>query len=134
MSPSASPSAKYFLTFSASGGESVDLEVEIAGTPEERSRGLMFRETLGENSGMFFLYEDDHQGGFWMKDTLVPLSIAFLLQDGAIIDILDMEPGTTDLHRPMERYRNAVEVNQGWFDRNHIAVGDVVELPVGLGQ
>ena len=126
---STTPSASNVAIFTNSDGEEIELEVEIADTAEERSRGLMNREALAENSGMLFLYEDDHQAGFWMKDTLIPLSVAFVLEDGTIIDIQDMEPETTELHRPDEKYRNAIEANQGWFDRNGIAVGEVVEIP-----
>ena len=63
-----------------------------------------------------------------MRNTLIPLSIAFVRENGTIIDIQDMEPETTELHRPDEKYRDAIEVNKGWFDRNNITVGDVVAL------
>jgi uncharacterized membrane protein (UPF0127 family) len=125
----ATPLASNVAIFTNSAGEQIELEVEIADTPDERSQGLMNREALAENSGMLFLYEEDHQGGFWMRNTLIPLSIAFVLEDGTIIDIQDMEPETTELHRPDEKYRNAIEANQGWFDRNNIAAGDVVAIP-----
>ncbi|MCH8815494.1 MAG: DUF192 domain-containing protein [Chloroflexi bacterium] len=119
--------------FTNSAGEQIALEVEIADTPDERSQGLMNREDLAENAGMLFVYDDDHQGGFWMRNTLIPLSIAFVLENGTIIDIQDMEPETTKLHRPDERYRNAIEANQGWFKRKGIAVGDVVAIPSSPG-
>lgn len=117
------------VVFTNSAGESVDLTVEIADDTDERAQGLMFREELPEDSGMLFVYPDDHLGGFWMKDTLIPLSIAFVTADGVIIDIQDMEPETTESHRPPDVYRSAVEVSQGWFDRNGIAVGDTVAIP-----
>lgn len=123
------PSASNVAIFTNSFGKQVALEVEIADTSDERSQGLMNRQDLAENAGMLFLYEDDHQGGFWMRDTLIPLSVAFVLENGTIIDIQDMEPQTTELHRPDEKYRNAIEVNRGWFERNGIAVGDIVEIP-----
>ncbi|MFQ5473261.1 MAG: DUF192 domain-containing protein, partial [Dehalococcoidia bacterium] len=123
------PLASDVAIFTNSDGDRIELEVEIAGTSAERSQGLMNREELAENAGMLFLYPDDHQAGFWMKDTLIPLSVAFVRGDGTIVDIQDMEPETTELHRPDEKYRNAIEANQSWFDRNGIAAGDVVEIP-----
>jgi uncharacterized membrane protein (UPF0127 family) len=122
------PLASNVALFTNSAGEQVALEVEIADTPDERSQGLMNREDLSEDTGMIFVYDDDHQAGFWMRNTLIPLSIAFVLENGTIIDIQDMEPETTELHRPDEKYRNAIEVNKGWFGRNNITVGDVVGL------
>lgn len=110
-------------------GEGVELRVELARTAGERSRGLMFREELAEDGGMLFVYEEDTGAGFWMKDTLIPLSIAFIAADGTIVDIQDMEPLSEDTHRPSEAYRYALEVNQGWFQQNGFDVGDRVEIP-----
>lgn len=124
--PQPSPAATAVFTNRA--GDEVSLLVEIADEPDERSLGLMFRESMPENSGMLFLYENDHRTGFWMKDTLIPLSIAFVAADGSIIDIQDMEPETTESHKPPASYRNAIEANQGWFERNGVAVGDTVAL------
>jgi uncharacterized membrane protein (UPF0127 family) len=117
------------LVFTNGAGESVELSVEIADEPSERAQGLMFRKQLPDDGGMLFLYDEDHIGAFWMKDTLIPLSIAFVTADGTIIDIQDMEPLAEDLHRPPDVYRNAIEANQGWFDRHGIAVGDTVSIP-----
>ena len=110
-------------------GEGVELTVELARTTGERSRGLMFREELAEDGGMLFVYVEDTEAGFWMKDTLIPLSIAFIAADGTILDIQDMESRSEDTHRPSEAYRYALEVNQGWFQRNGFDVGDRVEIP-----
>jgi uncharacterized membrane protein (UPF0127 family) len=101
----------------------VDLLVEIADSPEERSRGLMFRESLPEDQGMLFIFESDGQHNFYMRNTLVPLSIAFIKADGTIVEIEDMEPQTEELHSGPEPYRYAVEANQGWFERNGIRAG-----------
>lgn len=117
------------VVFTNSAGERVELQVEIADEPGERSVGLMFRESMPEDAGMIFLYEEDHLGGFYMKNTLIPLSIAFVDAGGTIVDIQDMEPETVETHRPPEPYRNAIEANQGWFDRNGIDVGDTVDIP-----
>lgn len=123
------PDASATVVFTTTTGNEVDLQVEIADDPDERAQGLMFRESLPENSGMLFVYTEDHIAGFWMKDTLIPLSIAFVTADGTIIDIQDMKPETTESHRPPDLYRNAIEANQGWFERNGIAVGDTAVLP-----
>lgn len=117
------------VVFTNSAGERVELQVEIADEPGERSVGLMFRESMPEDAGMIFLYEEDHLGSFYMKNTFIPLSIAFVDAGGTIVDIQDMEPETVETHRPPEPYRNAIETNQGWFERNGIDVGDTVDIP-----
>jgi uncharacterized membrane protein (UPF0127 family) len=113
------------------GGEGVreELKVELARTAGERSRGLMFREELAEDGGMLFVYAEDTEAGFWMKDTLIPLSIAFIAADGTILDIQDMEPLSEDTHRPPEPYRYGLEVNQDWFREHGLGRGDRVEIP-----
>jgi uncharacterized membrane protein (UPF0127 family) len=109
-------------------GAALTINVELADTGARRSRGLMFRTSLAADDGMLFVWPSPTSGGFWMQNTFVPLSIAFIDQDGLIIDIQDMEPETTTLHRPPSPYRWALEVNQGWFGAQGIAVGDGVEL------
>ncbi len=111
-----------------SGGTGHLLEVELADSPALRSRGLMFRQDLAAEGGMLFLFPNDTQGGFWMQNTFVPLSIAFIDAAGVIVDIQEMEPLTTNLHAPPVPYRWALEVNQGWFATNGVGVGDVVGL------
>jgi uncharacterized membrane protein (UPF0127 family) len=110
-------------------GSREELTVELARTAEERSRGLMFRQELPEDRGMLFVYEEDTNAGFWMKDTSIPLSIAFIAADGKILDIQDMEPLSLELHSPPGPYRYALEVNQGWFREHGLAPGDRMELP-----
>ncbi len=110
-------------------GSREELTVELARTPAERRRGLMFREELPENRGMLFVFPNDTQAGFWMKDTLIPLSIAFIAADGAIVDIQRMEPLSLELHSPGALYRYALEVNQGWFQEHGFGPGDGVEIP-----
>ena len=109
-------------------GERLLLNVELADTGPRRTRGLMSREALDPDAGMLFLFTQTTQGGFWMKDTLIPLSIAFIDDAGAIVDILDMEPLTTTIHTPSAPYRWALEVNQGWFTENGVTIGDAVRL------
>ena len=109
-------------------GAALTIDVELADTPVRRSRGLMFRTVLAADDGMLFVWPSVTSGGFWMQNTFVPLSIAFIDSDGVIIDIQDMEPETTTLHHPPSPYRWALEVNQGWFAARGIAVGQRVEL------
>lgn len=111
------------------GGSRQELTVELARTPAERRRGLMSREELQEDGGMLFVFPQDTTTGFWMKDTLIPLSIAFIAGDGAILDVQDMEALSEELHRPPEPYRYALEVNQGWFQEYGFEIGDRVEIP-----
>ena len=102
--------------------------VEIARTPQERARGLMDRKELAPEQGMLFIFEYDQKLSFWMKDTYIPLSIAFITVDKVIVDIQDMEPLSNVSHIPAESYRYALEVNKGYFQENGIAVGDAVEF------
>ena len=105
------------LTFVNKDNSEVDILVETADTPEERSVGLMHRESLPEDQGMLFIFEQEGQHSFYMRNTLIPLSIAFIEGEGAIVEIEDMEPLTDDLHSGPEPYLYAIEVNQGWFAR-----------------
>ncbi len=113
-------------------GRSEKLIVELAITPAERQKGLMLRQALPEDAGMLFLFPADSTGGFWMKDTYVPLSIAYLAADGRILVIREGKPLDTTLLNPGLSYRNVLEVNSGWFERHQLGVGDVVRLPSDL--
>jgi len=109
----------------------VELPVELADSDEERRHGLMGRSSLPAGAGMVFLFEREHQGGFWMKDTLIPLSVAFLDRDGRVLELLDMSPCEADpcpVYDPGVRYVAAVEVNRGAFARLGVGVGDVARL------
>lgn len=109
----------------------VEFEVEVAATDEARRRGLMGRESLPPRGGMLFLFPKERRGGFWMKNTPLPLSIAFLDAQGRILTILDMDPCRTDpcpVYDPGHPYRAALEVNQGAFERLGVEVGDVATL------
>lgn len=109
--------------------QNITVMAELATTPEERSEGLMYRESLCEDCGMLFVYDKNVTGGFWMKNTKIPLSIAFIAENGTIIDIQDMEPETLDTHKPGVPYRYALEVNQGFYEDNSIQKGDMVNIP-----
>jgi uncharacterized membrane protein (UPF0127 family) len=133
--PSATPAptpeatlAPFTALFTNSDGETIALSIEVADTPEERSVGLMNRESLPENAGMLFDFGGETNSGFWMRNTLLPLSIAFVAADGTILHIEDMQPQTEDLHFSPTQYRYAIEVNQGWFSENGISVGDSVHF------
>jgi uncharacterized membrane protein (UPF0127 family) len=104
----------------------IPLSVEIADTQESRQQGLMHRNNLEQGSGMLFIFDDSQSRGFWMKDTSIPLSIAFISDTGEILNIENMYPydsGTTRSNGPAQC---ALEVNQGWFRNNGIHSGDKV--------
>ena len=125
------PSGLRRLVIDASGGEKVEVRVEVADDIFERARGLMDRTTLGENRGMLFIYPEEQRLSFWMRNTLIPLSIAFIDSERRIIDIQDMKP--LDDEPPnyvsAEPAQYALEVNQGFFEERSVKVGDRVELP-----
>lgn len=111
--------------------EPVMLTVEVAESEADRARGLMGRTSLAEDHGMVFIFFEKHHGGFWMKDTLIPLSIAFFDQEGEILEILDMEPCEEDpcpTYDPGVPYWGAMEVNRGAFDEWGVSVGDTIRM------
>ncbi len=118
-----------------SGGEwhelSVVATVEVADDPEERPRGLMGRDSIAPDSGMYFVYEQTHRQGFYMRNTRIPLSIAFIRADGVIIAVRAMQPYDESLVQPDQDYKDALEMNQGWFAENNIRVGDRAQLKDG---
>ncbi len=119
------------VTIDASGGENVEVRVEIADGPFERARGLMYRKSLGEDRGMLFVFSRDQELSFWMKNTRIPLSIAYIDSKGRITDILDMKPldDKPPHYVSSEPAQYALEVNQGFFDEHGVKVGDHAELP-----
>jgi uncharacterized membrane protein (UPF0127 family) len=106
------------------------LEVEIARSPEEREKGLMFRKSLDEGKGMLFVFEADQRLAFWMKNTTIPLSLAYIASDGTIRQILELEPGSLDPMASERSVRYALEVPRGWFERAGVTLGDRVEIPL----
>lgn len=113
------------------GEEEVAVDVEVADSDQERAVGLMHRESLPEDAGMLFVFSEEASGGFWMKDTLIPLSIAFADADGRVLRILDMEPCEDDpcpIYDPGVSYRSALEVNQGAFSEWGVEEGDRLRL------
>ena len=106
----------------------IEIRVEVAKTPEQRTVGLMGRDHLGKDEGMFFIFETEDFHSFWMKDTRIPLSIAFIDKDGKIVRITDMKPLTLESHPPPKRILYALEMNKGWFLAHGIKVGDILRF------
>jgi uncharacterized membrane protein (UPF0127 family) len=99
------------------------IRAEVARTPEERSIGLMFRKTMPTNDGMLFIFEQPGVQCFWMKNTLLPLSVAFVADDGSIANIEAMKPQTLDSHCSVKPVRFVLEMNDGWFAKRGIKPG-----------
>ena len=117
-----------------SGEELGEISYETAATEEERARGLMFREELDENHGMLFVYEEEENRSFWMKNTLILLDIIFLDSNKTVINIEKAYPEPETPHSELRRYKSeepaqyVVEVNQNFTERNEIGKGDRVEF------
>lgn len=104
------------------------IQVELACTEQEQQKGLMFRPSLPSDQGMLFVFERELPLSFWMKDTLVPLSIAYIDAKGKIVDIQDMKPLDTTPHQAAAPAQYALEMNQDWFARHQIVAGERIEL------
>ena len=102
------------------------LRVEVAATIEQRMQGLMFRNKLARNDGMVFVFDEPGYHAMWMKNTPLPLSVAFVDGEGRILNIADMEPHTLDQHAAAGPARYAIETNKGWFAERRIKPGDKV--------
>jgi uncharacterized membrane protein (UPF0127 family) len=128
--PPAAPSST--MTF---GGTDATLAVDVADETDEQRRGLSGIQHLPADQGMAFVWPEPVDGTFWMKDTLIPLSIAFVDEAGKVIDVLDMQPCETDpcpTYGVDEPYVLAVEANLGWFDEHGVEAGDRAELRASL--
>ena len=99
------------------------IQAEVANTPEERETGLMFRRELSGNHGMLFVFEDDRPVCMWMKNTLIPLTVAFIDDHGTITNTADMQPQTLDSHCAVQNVRFALEMPLGWFAKRGIKPG-----------
>lgn len=110
-------------------GSAVTVKAEIAATGPDRERGLMHRKEVPDGEGMLFVFESDQRLAFWMKNTLVPLSIAYASSDGTIREILDMEPLSLSSVESSRSVRYALEAPQGWFGRVGVAAGDRIVVP-----
>ncbi|MFN3410680.1 MAG: DUF192 domain-containing protein [Exilispira sp.] len=107
----------------------VRLYIEIALTDQERATGLMYRDKLPEDHGMLFIFEKEQVLNFWMKNTSIPLSIAYIRENGLIIGIYDMKPYDETAISSIYPCKYALEVNRGWFAKNNIKTGDTIKLP-----
>ncbi len=110
------------------------VKAEMAVNDEERSVGLMFRREMGPNEGMVFRFPNPKQVCMWMKNTLLPLSVAFVDEDGKIINIEDMQPETEVAHCSKRSARYALEMNQGWFRKKNIKPGAPIEGLSAVGK
>jgi uncharacterized membrane protein (UPF0127 family) len=108
----------------------VRFQIEVADTPEERSRGLMFRERMPENQGMLFVFQQNLPVGFWMQNTILPLDLLFVSDKGEVRAILPGVPFSTDTISPGVPVRFVLELNAGTAERQGIAVGDRLSHPI----
>ena len=99
------------------------VDAQVAATPEQRSTGLMYRRQMPPAEGMLFVFEQAGQQCFWMKNTLLPLTAAFVADDGTIVNLADMKPQSTDSHCSAKPVRYVLEMNQGWFAQKGIKAG-----------
>ena len=99
------------------------IRAEVALAPAERSKGLMFRPALGPSQGMVFLFDEPAVQCMWMRNTLIPLSVAFIDDDGRVINVEDMAPQTETNHCARKPARYALEMNKGWFAKHGIGAG-----------
>ncbi|MCG2591548.1 DUF192 domain-containing protein [Ramlibacter sp. XY19] len=105
------------------------LHAWVARSAEEHALGLMHRQQLGDGEGMLFVWDVPERKSFWMKDTPLPLSVAFLEEDGTIVRLADMEPHSLEGHASGRPVRFVLEVNQGWFEDKGIAPGMRLDGP-----
>ena len=110
------------------------LDVQVAATPEQRQTGLMFRKDMPQYEGMIFVFEQPTRQCFWMKNTLLPLSAAFIADDGTIVNIEDMKPQSLDAHCSAKPVRYVLEMNKGWFDKKGIKPGSKLQGPLFQAQ
>jgi uncharacterized membrane protein (UPF0127 family) len=99
------------------------VHVQVAKTFEQRATGLMFRQEMPSAEGMLFIFEEPREQCFWMKNTLLPLTAAFLADDGTIVNLADMKPQSTASHCSAKPVRFVLEMNQGWFAKKGIQAG-----------
>ena len=106
-----------------------NIDAEVATTPLQTQTGLMFRREMAPHAGMLFVFDSAQPRCFWMKNTLLPLSIAFIADDGRIVNLADKQPETENSHCSAEAVRYALEMNQGWFAKRGIKAGFKLKGP-----
>ena len=110
------------------------IQAQVAATPDQRSVGLRHRAEMPQSEGMLFAFEQASQQCFWMKNTILPLTAAFIADDGTIVNLADMKPQTTDAHCSEQPVRWVLEMNQGWFAKRGIKAGFKLQGPVFKGK
>lgn len=106
------------------------IEAQVASTPAQREIGLMFRQDMATHEGMLFVFEQPQKQCFWMKNTLLPLTAAFVDDDGTIVNLADMKPQSTESHCSEKPVRFVLEMNQGWFTKRNIKKGFKLKGPL----
>jgi len=104
-----------------------NIRAQLALTPQQRQIGLMFRESMPNQEGMLFVFEQSAMQCFWMRNTLIPLSAAFLGDDGTVVNLVDMKPQSDDSHCSTKPVRYVLEMNQGWFAKRGVKPGTRIE-------
>jgi uncharacterized protein len=99
------------------------IQAELAITPQQQQTGMMFRRTMGANEGMLFVNDEKDLRCFWMRNTLIPLAIAFIADDGTIVNIAEMKPQSDQSHCSVQPVRFALEMNAGWFSKRGFKPG-----------
>lgn len=102
------------------------IQAQVASLPEERQIGLMHRQNMPPSEGMLFVFEQVGEQCFWMKNTLLPLTAAFISDDGTIVNLVDMKPQTLEPHCSLKPVRFVLEMNQGWFAKKGIKAGSLI--------
>lgn len=141
LSPTDPSAVQHFAIFNdldnTDSGQGVIIKLELARTPQEISRGLMFRDHLDENQGMLFIFDSEQPRRFWMKNTLVPLDIIFISEDFRIVSaVVNAQPcrrNPCTVYRSRTPAKYVLEVSGGFMQRHHILVGSQVELKIGPG-
>jgi uncharacterized protein len=106
------------------------IDAQVALTPEQRQIGLMMRKEMPQHEGMIFVFEQASEQCFWMKNTLLPLTAAFVADDGTIVNMADMKPETTEPHCSAKPVRYVLEMNKGWFAKKSIKPGSKLAGPI----
>jgi uncharacterized protein len=115
----------------------VAFNAQVADSNEKREHGLMFIKNMPANDGMIFVFEEERMQGFWMKNTLIPLSIGFFNDQGVLVDVQEMKPAASLMDKNPPTYQSsapaslALEMNAGWFKKNHLSIGAKISLVGG---
>ena len=110
------------------------IDAQVARTPQQRTIGLMFRKEMPQHEGMLFVFEQPSLQCFWMRNTLLPLTAAFVADDGTIVNLADMKPQTEDSHCSARPVRYVLEMNQGWFAKKGVKAGSKLSGPPFQGR